>query len=207
MNSTNNLSLIHPDNFDINEDIDPPNSDYISSDIMDLSDEINFEVCEIERNNNDAYDFELEKNINKLYSYVPPLPKPHMDENDKFRDINFKIGNGKMDYIKKKYDKKMLTNAWKAITLTNTWKFVAENIEGFTVSDSPLINEITNKMEELGYTGHSGCSFGLTMRNMQYLAIYGEDKFKKIFNGPRDTEEDNSDRDTEIDTYYGEDDM
>jgi hypothetical protein len=33
-------------------------------------------------------------------------------------------------------------------------------------------------MEELGYGGHSGASFGCTMRNMQYLAEHGEEKFK-----------------------------
>jgi hypothetical protein len=34
-------------------------------------------------------------------------------------------------------------------------------------------------MEQLGYYGHSGSSFGLTMRTMQYIARNGEEKFKK----------------------------
>ena len=40
---------------------------------------------------------------------------------------------------------------------------------------------ITKKMEELGYKGHSGFSFGWTMRNMQYLAQNGVEKFKEEF--------------------------
>ena len=75
----------------------------------------------------------------------------------------------------------MLTNAWQAITQTNSWIFMAEEIESFMFSNHPKIYEISRKMEELGYSGHSGCSFGCTMRNMQYLAQKGEEQFKKLF--------------------------
>jgi hypothetical protein len=37
-------------------------------------------------------------------------------------------------------------------------------------------------MEELGYDGHSGASFGWTMRTMQYIANHGEKKYKEIVN-------------------------
>jgi hypothetical protein len=33
-------------------------------------------------------------------------------------------------------------------------------------------------MVELGYNGHSGSSFGYTMRAMQYIAQNGEEKYK-----------------------------
>jgi hypothetical protein len=74
----------------------------------------------------------------------------------------------------------MMTNAWQAITQTNNWDFVAEDIDSFMFSEDPRITQISIKMKELGY-GHSGCSFGCTMRNMQYLAQKGEDKFKQLF--------------------------
>jgi hypothetical protein len=45
-------------------------------------------------------------------------------------------------------------------------------------SDDQEIWRITAKMEELGYNGHSGCSFGWTMRQMQYIAKYGEEKYR-----------------------------
>jgi hypothetical protein len=36
-------------------------------------------------------------------------------------------------------------------------------------------------MEELGYTGHSGTSFGWTMRSMEFLAKHGKDEFLARF--------------------------
>ena len=91
------------------------------------------------------------------------------------------LGDGKMDYIENEHDKLMLTNAWQAITQTNTWNFVAQEIESFMWSKDPKIHKITIKMEELGFGGHSGCSFGYTMRSIQYLAQNGEEEFKKLF--------------------------
>ena len=91
------------------------------------------------------------------------------------------IGDGTFDYVNDKTDRIILKNAWVAITETKTWDFVAENNESFILSKDPQIYVIIKKMEKLGYDGHSGCSFGCTMRNMQYLAKNGVDKFKKLF--------------------------
>jgi hypothetical protein len=52
------------------------------------------------------------------------------------------------------------------------------DIESFMWSDDPRVDIINAKMVELGYNGHSGASFGYTMRRMQYLARNGEEKFK-----------------------------
>ena len=75
----------------------------------------------------------------------------------------------------------MMTNAWQAITFSNNWDFVTQDIDSFMWSDDPRIDKITEKMCELGYDGHSGSSFGCTMRNMQFLAQKGEEEFKKLF--------------------------
>ena len=91
------------------------------------------------------------------------------------------IGDGNFDYIKDKWERIMLENAWQAITQTNTWDFVRQDIESFMFSSDPRVDIISQKMEELGYNGHSGCSFGYTMRNMQWLAKNGIDKFKEKF--------------------------
>jgi len=42
------------------------------------------------------------------------------------------------------------------------------------LSTNPEICMIYKKMEELGYIGHSAFTFGWTMRQMQYIAKYGE---------------------------------
>jgi len=38
-----------------------------------------------------------------------------------------------------------------------------------------------SKMEELGYSGHSGSSFGWTMRMMEFLAKHGREAFLAKF--------------------------
>jgi hypothetical protein len=175
MDSSNNenyinclsLSLIHPDNTIEQEKSITPisnmssdclfefrNSDYISS----ISHE-------------DESDIFTDLEEEKMHDLLKVIN----------HDLNSKIGDGKMEYIKDKLDKEMFTNAWKAITLTNNWDFIKQRTDGFSLSRDIRINEITTKMEELGYNLHSGLSFGLTMRSMQYLLQYGEEEFKKMF--------------------------
>ena len=87
---------------------------------------------------------------------------------------------GKFDYIKANHAnyKKMLVNAYQAITQTETWSFLKQPTGSFMSSKDPRINLISEKMVELGYDGHSGSSFGCTMRDMQYIANNGEEKFR-----------------------------
>lgn len=95
-------------------------------------------------------------------------------------EIEF-LGNGQFEYVQDRHSREMLINAWKAITSTELWDFVKKDTDSFMFSNDPRIDIIGNKMIELGYGGHSGSSFGWTMRNMQYLARYGEEEFKKDF--------------------------
>jgi hypothetical protein len=97
-------------------------------------------------------------------------PFPNIENNQVFVP-------GKFEYVNE-WDKEMFTNAWQAITLTENWEFMKTNIESFMWSDDPRVDIISAKMVELGYNGHSGASFGYTMRRMQYIAINGEEKFK-----------------------------
>lgn len=191
MNSTKNLSLIHPD--DITESITHlsnmsfdecieynNNAPYISSEsfdtILEFSDESNNESLifkEInDQINEELEPIDIEDSIN--LDITGEIHEPLLID-----DIN--LGDGKMDYILNTNDKLMMTNAWQAITQTNNWDFVAEDIDSFMFSEDLRITQISIKMKELGYNQHSGCSFGCTMRNMQYLAQKGEDKFKQLF--------------------------
>jgi hypothetical protein len=101
----------------------------------------------------------------------PQAPQPIIEQE--------KIIPGKFDYITNSWEREMLVNAWQAITLTENWDFVKKPRESFMMDNDKRIWDITAKMEQLGYYGHSGCSFGLTMRAMQYIARNGEEKFKK----------------------------
>ena len=204
MNSSNNLSIIHPDtiecapsipvsNMPFDESIELRNSDYnyylLELDIINskkisekgdwdecLKTDLEREIEEhslLEREDNDAYKLEFQESIKNLYPPFPPTipePKNHL-----------KIGDGEMKYIKDPNTRDMLTNAWKAITFSNNWDFVSQDIETFMFSNDPRIDEISRKMEEFGYNGHSGASFGFTMRYMQLLVQKGEEEFKKCF--------------------------
>jgi hypothetical protein len=124
------------------------------------------------------------------------------------------IGNGNFDYVSNIWEREMYENAWQAITLTNMWDFVKQDIDSFMFSLDPRLDTIGEKMAEIGYNGHSGTSFGRTMRQMQYLSMFGEDKFKECFNvSPSfeqiyDTKEhSDSDNDIEANPYEHEDPM
>jgi tRNA G26 N,N-dimethylase Trm1 len=192
MTEYNKLTLADPKELDDNptspisnmpfdESIEFNNDDYISSDVMDISDETNNSdlenISQMERDSDDQEICnKIINDISEIYCKLPPVP-PNKD----YEKILNNIGNGKMDYIKDERLKIMLTTAWQAITQTNNWYFVVEDIESFMWSNHPKTNEIYEKIEELGYNCHSGCSFGITMRYMQFLVQNGEEEFKKKF--------------------------
>ena len=84
--------------------------------------------------------------------------------------------------IKDENSRFMLENAYQAISLAEGWDYMKNfSEESFMFSDSPMTGKIMNKMEELGYSGHSGFSFAWTMRNMEFLAKHGKDEFLARF--------------------------
>lgn len=205
MNSINNLHLIHPEhtttpvsNMPFDESIEFRTSDCVSSEVINKINELqesqrfgkeDFNVYKIDclpplpptkEEKKDLVD-EIEQQTFKAHYYVDAMD---MKEAMRLKRLSFNginLGDGKMDYIQDEHNKLMMTNAWQAITKTNTWDFVTQYIDSFMWSDDPRIDKITEKMCELGYDGHSGSSFGCTMRNMQFLAQKGEEEFKKLF--------------------------
>jgi hypothetical protein len=149
-----------------------------------------------------------------VFTFRPPTPPKNtsetsLDSLDRSSDINCSnIGNGKFEYISNHNDREMFINAWQAISQTNLWDFVREPIDSFTWSYDQCVEVISEKMLELGYDGHSGISFGSTMRNMQQLAKHGEKKFKELFNASDNSEEvEEEDIDRELDPFPEEDSM
>ena len=107
-------------------------------------------------------------------------PSPPSEEEDFI--INGDFVKGQFDYATN-WDKKMLQTAYQAINILELWNFMKESPgeNGFMWSDDKRINLIYNKIEELGYKGHSGCSFGCIMRDMQFIAQEGEKLFRQIY--------------------------
>jgi hypothetical protein len=85
---------------------------------------------------------------------------------------------GKFEYVKDNNFREMLVTAWQAINITEGWYFMAQPIESFMWSDDEQLKKINNKLYEL-YDGHSGFTYGYTMREMQSIARYGEVEYKK----------------------------
>ena len=88
---------------------------------------------------------------------------------------------GQFLYVDDANDKEMLQNAWTAITQLDLWDYMKRDTYSYMMSSDPEINIITKKMEELGYDGHSGSSFGWTLRQMQHIAQHGEDDFMDTY--------------------------
>jgi len=75
----------------------------------------------------------------------------------------------------------MLEDAYQAVSKSNRWAFLKrEDVpgkNGFMFSNLPELKDIDTYME---YSGHSGSSYGWTMRNMEYIAKNGWDAYVKL---------------------------
>lgn len=126
---------------------------------------------------------------------LPPLP-PSQEElsvvtdNETISTVPIRIRGldantipGKFNYINDANTRKMLSTAYQAINILELWQLITENPGeyGFMFSDDQRVYQIYNKIEELGYTGHSGFSFAFSMRQIQFIAINGEKEFKKSY--------------------------
>jgi len=101
----------------------------------------------------------------------PPIP-PLIEE------------KGTFTYIKCSHTQKMLVNCWQAINLTEMWDFIKKDPgeDGFMMSCAPEIKIIYQKMQELpNSVGHSGFSASWTLRQIQCIAIHGEEEYKRIY--------------------------
>lgn len=90
------------------------------------------------------------------------------------------VGNGQFEFIDNDYHI-MYTTAHAAISQLELWDYMKKDTESYMFSDDQEVNRIYAKIEQLGYNGHSGASFGCIMRAMQYIALNGYDKYKEYY--------------------------
>ncbi len=96
-------------------------------------------------------------------------------------ETNF-FGDGKFEFIVNENEKEMYINAWNAITTCNMWNWLKtyEPEYGFMSATHQNIDIISNEMlKESIARAHSGASYALTMRAMQYIAKNGYIAFKE----------------------------
>ena len=74
-----------------------------------------------------------------------------------------------------------------AVTGAEMWDWLKtyepDEGKGFMYSDHPNLDKINDRMNRL-YGGHSGSSYGWTMRQLQYIAKNGFDSYVNVINGP-----------------------
>jgi hypothetical protein len=119
----------------------------------------------------------LESMNNEGMSNNKPLTILHPDKLEPIVSNKPSFVEGEFLYIKDLHSREMLQNGWKAIDQLELWSYMKKPTDSYTMSDDVEINIITKKMEKLGYNGHSGFSFGWTMRQLQCIAQKGEQQY------------------------------
>lgn len=74
----------------------------------------------------------------------------------------------------------MFETAYQAITITELWDYMKKDVDNYMFNSDGEVRRIYDKIEELGYNGHSGASFGYIMRNMQFIATNGIENHKQM---------------------------
>ena len=87
------------------------------------------------------------------------------------------------DFITDSREKVMLETAYQAITSLELWDYMKNPTNSYMVSSDKEVYLIMNEIQKLGYDGHSGGSFGCTMRDMQYIAQHGLSKYINLRTG------------------------
>ena len=77
------------------------------------------------------------------------------------------------NFITDSHEKVMIDTAYHAITSLELWDYMKQPNNGYMLSSDKELELIMNEIQKLGYDGHSGGSFGCTMREMQYIAQHG----------------------------------
>ena len=100
-------------------------------------------------------------------------------------DINY-YGNGKFEFVDD-YSREYFVSAHKTITRCKLWDWLRNYTpnpdRGFMYSQNVPELEYLNSelMKDPINQGHSGSSYGITMRNMEYIAKNGYEVFKMSF--------------------------
>lgn len=94
----------------------------------------------------------------------------NIDEN---RVINF-------DFIENNQEYLMIKTAYDAVNELDMWEYLRNHYCCFIFSSSTNL-KIYDKIEELGYYGHSITSFGMTLQYIKFIADHGFTEFKTTY--------------------------
>ncbi len=94
------------------------------------------------------------------------------------------IARGDFTFIQDKHRRTMLKEAWVAVEKADAWHDLKSidvpGEDGFMFSKHPAVKRISEALVDT--IGHSGGSWGWTMRRMEYIAKNGWDNFVELQN-------------------------
>jgi hypothetical protein len=92
-------------------------------------------------------------------------------------------GNGEFEFIQSEFQRACLKSAHKAISTCELWDwlrlYIPPENKGFMWSSTPELDKINQELwKDPANICHSGSSYGMVMRIMEYIAKNGYDKYK-----------------------------
>lgn len=95
-------------------------------------------------------------------------------------------GNSNFDFVKDKSERDFLRSAHKAITLCELWDWLRiyqpSKDRGFMLSNAPELDKLQEEMwKDPINENHSGISYGIIIREMEYIAKNGYENYKNTF--------------------------
>jgi hypothetical protein len=96
------------------------------------------------------------------------------------------MSNTNFNFISDSHTRSMVINGYTAVSQLELWDWMKNysppDTEGFMWTTHPNVHKIGEKMEALpNAPGHSGSSFALTMRILEFIAKHGIEEYKKRF--------------------------
>lgn len=96
-------------------------------------------------------------------------------------------GNGEFDFVKSDFERACLKSAHRAISTCELWEwlriYMPRENRGFMWSSSPELDRINQELwKDPLNANHSGSSYGMIMRIMEYIAKNGYDCYKRNCN-------------------------
>jgi len=92
---------------------------------------------------------------------------------------------GDFSFIRDVSSREMAQDVYKAVQAAEAWDLMKEEPEagkGYMFSSDPRYKVVQDKME---YMGHSGSSYGWTMRQAQFIAQKGWAEYVQAWTTPR----------------------
>jgi hypothetical protein len=84
--------------------------------------------------------------------------------------------------------RQLASTSYNSVTALNMWdffqEFKPEEGKGFMFSSHPKLTQLGNYIENTYHVGHSGASWGCSMRIVQFIANNGITKYRQKYDSP-----------------------